>query len=65
MNTYHEDRSPGTWMDRLVELHVLAEHGDAGALAEAQLWMGRDDRVRAAWETVARDCSELGGRQRE
>jgi hypothetical protein len=48
------------WKDRLVELHVLAEHGDAEALAAALQWMGWDARARAVWDAVAADCTELG-----
>lgn len=60
MNTYTAQGIEVGWKDRLVELHVLAEHGDAEALAEAHRWMGWDARARAVWDTVAQDCTELG-----
>ena len=62
MNADFPNGSSVAWMDRLVELHVLAEHGDPEALAEAEHWMERDVRARAAWETVARECTELSAR---
>jgi hypothetical protein len=47
------------WMDRLVELHVLAESGDRDAAAEAARWMAADDAARRAWESVERTCDGL------
>lgn len=46
-------------MDRLVELHVLADNGDDAALAEANRWMAEDASARAAWHAVSATCHEL------
>jgi hypothetical protein len=42
------------WLDHLVELHVLAEHGDASAAAAAQRWIAVDERARQVWESLNR-----------
>lgn len=47
------------WRDRLVELHVLAEHGDQAALGEAQQWIATDERARRAWEEIDTTCARL------
>jgi hypothetical protein len=44
--------------DRLVELHVLAEHGDAAA-AEAGGWLSSDPDARRTWHQVDAQCREL------
>lgn len=44
------------WRDALVELHVLAEHGDTAAAQEAGSWLTRDAHARAVWETVDDAC---------
>jgi hypothetical protein len=49
----------GDWHDRLVELHVLAEHGDGAAAAAAARWLDGDPAARAAWEAVTRTCDEV------
>jgi hypothetical protein len=51
-------RQPG-WVDRLVELHVLAENGDTAAAAEAGTWIGSDSEARRVWDDVARTCDQL------
>jgi hypothetical protein len=45
--------------DRLVELHVLAEHGDAAAAAEAREWLSDDPDARRIWHQVDAQCQEL------
>jgi hypothetical protein len=45
--------------DRLVELHVLAEHGDAAAAAEAGEWLDVDPDARQVWHQVEAHCHEL------
>jgi hypothetical protein len=47
------------WVDRLVELHVLAEHGDTSAARQAEEWVARDPSARTLWESVERECSEV------
>jgi hypothetical protein len=47
------------WRDRLVELAVLAEHGDQAALGEAQQWIATDDRARRAWQEIETTCTRL------
>ena len=42
---------PG-WIDRLVELRVLAEHGDAASAAAAQQWIATDPTVRQMQESL-------------
>lgn len=47
------------WIDELVELHVLAENGDADARAAAQRWMSDDPAARRRWLDVDRACREV------
>lgn len=47
------------WLDRLVELHVLADNGDRDAAAEASRWIEHDGEARRVWDTVARTCADL------
>ena len=47
------------WRDRLVELHVLAEHGDADAAAVAARWLATDPTAEHVWSRVERTCREL------
>ena len=51
--------TPGEWRDRLVELHVLAEHGDGAAAAAAARWLDDDPAARSAWQTVAHACDAI------
>lgn len=45
--------------DRLVELHVLAEHGDDDAAAEAREWLSSDPDARRTWHRVDAQCREM------
>ena len=45
--------------DRLVELHVLTEHGDAAAAAEAGEWLDDDPDARRVWNQVEARCHQL------
>lgn len=47
------------WQDRLVELHVLTDHGDSAAAAIAATWLATDDEARRRWDTVQRDCDQI------
>ena len=49
------------WIDRLVELQVLAEHGDTGAAAAAAIWIAQDPQARRVWEGVERTCDQVRG----
>ena len=53
-----------SWRDVLVELHVLAEHGDADAADRAQRWMSHDSGARRLWQAVEADCVALRHPQR-
>lgn len=58
MNLPDEPTTPA-WRDQLVELHVLAEHGDPDAAATARLWLATDDDARRVWEDVERIRDQL------
>jgi hypothetical protein len=45
--------------DRLVELHVLADHGDREAAATAAAWLAEDDHARRIWVSVQRTCDDI------
>lgn len=47
------------WRDRLVELHVLAEHGDVEAATEAERWLAEDGSARRHWDLVELHCHEI------
>ncbi|RZT88673.1 hypothetical protein EV383_5617 [Pseudonocardia sediminis] len=49
----------GAWRDRLVELHVLAEHGDEAAAAEARAWTDSDERAHRAWHEIESACRQV------
>lgn len=49
------------WRDRLVELQVLAEHGDTDAADIAARWLATDPAARHAWDEVERTCQHLRG----
>lgn len=49
------------WRDRLVELHVLAEHGDTDAAGEARTWIASDARAHRAWHEIEDTCQRLRG----
>ena len=52
-------RRPALWRDQLVELHVLADHGDWEAAAAAAAWLAEDELARQAWDTVQRRCDAI------
>jgi hypothetical protein len=52
---------PTTSLDRLVELHVLSEHGDAMAAAEAARLISVDAEARRVWDNVEATCQRLRG----
>jgi hypothetical protein len=47
------------WIDQLVELHVLAEHGDDAAATTAQQWIATDADARRIWDDVERVRDQL------
>ena len=47
------------WIDRLVELHVLADNGDTEAAAAAASWIAEDTDARNVWEDVQRVCDQV------
>ena len=49
------------WIDRLVELHVLADNGDSEAAAAAASWIAEDTEARRVWEDVQRVCDQVRG----
>jgi hypothetical protein len=52
-------RRPAGWRDQLVELHVLAGHGDREAAAVAGAWLAEDELARQAWDTIQRRCDAI------
>lgn len=50
------------WLDRLVDLHVLSEHGDTAATDTAGQWMSTDPAARRVWDEVQRSCETLRAR---
>jgi hypothetical protein len=46
------ERDRPAWLDELVSLHVLAEHGDQTAAATARRWIAGDADARRVWEGV-------------
>ncbi|GAA1863076.1 hypothetical protein GCM10009836_49290 [Pseudonocardia ailaonensis] len=49
----------GDWVEQLVELHVLAENGDADAARAAAEWVEDDPAARAVWASVDEDVAQL------
>ena len=47
------------WRDQLVELHVLADHGDRQAAAAAAAWLAEDELARQAWDVVQHRCDAI------
>jgi hypothetical protein len=47
------------WIDRLVELHVLADNGDSEAAAVAASWIAEDAEARRVWDDVQRVCDQV------
>ena len=52
-------RSDENWRDELVELHVLAQSGDASAASIAARWCAADPAARHVWDEVERACQRL------
>jgi hypothetical protein len=50
---------PVSWLDELVELHVLARNGDAGAAEQAERWISSDPAARRVWDDVEQTCDRL------
>jgi hypothetical protein len=50
-----------TSLDRLVELHVLAENGDTTAAVEAARLMAADGEARRVWNIVESTCRRVRG----
>ncbi len=46
------ERARPAWLDELVSLHVLAEHGDQEAAATARAWIATDTDARRVWDGV-------------
>ncbi|WP_214369017.1 hypothetical protein [Pseudonocardia sp. H11422] len=55
----HDEPAHPQWIDRLVELHVLADNGDTAAAAAAATWIAEDGEARRVWEDVARTCDQV------
>jgi len=60
LSAAERDRAP--WLDRLVELHVLAEHGDLAAIDAATRWLGSDAQARRVWDEIDTLCAGVRGR---
>jgi hypothetical protein len=48
-----------SWRDRLVDLVVLAEHGDEGAARVLRSWLRDDVTVQAAYQRIAGDVEAV------
>lgn len=48
----------GSRRDELVELLVLAEHGDLAASAAVAAWLATDPAARSAWLAIERVCHQ-------
>jgi anti-anti-sigma regulatory factor len=59
MISTHPEATPPEWIDRLVDLHVLAAHGDTDAAAQADRWMADEPDARRLWDSVAGTCEQL------
>jgi hypothetical protein len=55
---YAEPAHP-QWIDRLVELQVLADNGDSTAAAAAASWIAEDPEARRVWEVVQQTCDQV------
>jgi hypothetical protein len=55
----HDEQADPLWMDRLVELQVLADNGDTAAAAAAASWIAEDGEARRVWEDVQRTCAQV------
>jgi hypothetical protein len=47
------------WLDRLVDLHVLAANGDTAAAEAARRWLARDTQARQVWDQVQHTCDRI------
>ena len=47
------------WLDKLVDLHVLSEHGDTAATETAGQWLRTDPEARRVWDEVQHSCDRL------
>jgi hypothetical protein len=54
------ERARPAWLDELVSLHVLAEHGDQEAAAAARDWIASDTDARQVWDGVESMRAQLG-----
>jgi hypothetical protein len=52
----HDEPAHPQWIDRLVELQVLADNGDSAAAAAAASWIAEDPEARRVWEVVEQTC---------
>jgi hypothetical protein len=59
--TVRTEASDPRWSDRLVELHVLAEHGDVESAVAAEKWMAADVEARHVWDHVEHVRNQLQG----
>lgn len=50
---------PAGWIDRLVELHILADHGCAASAEQARRWLATDDDARRTWDEVERVRNQI------
>lgn len=48
------------WIDQLVELHVLAEHGDEASAAAAARWIAEDVHAREVWDHLGQVRDRVG-----
>jgi hypothetical protein len=48
------------WIDHLVELHVLAEHGDEVSAAAAARWIAVDAHAREVWDHLGQVRDRVG-----
>jgi hypothetical protein len=60
----HREAAVPQWIDRLVELHVLADHGDTAAADAAASWMAEDGDARRVWEDVQQTCDQVRAAER-
>lgn len=48
-----------TWIDHLVDLQVLAAHGDHGAAARVADWIAHDVEAREVCDVIAATCAAV------
>ena len=54
------DAATTPWIDHLVELHVLAEHGDEVSAATAARWIAVDAHAREVWDHLGQVHDRVG-----